>query len=410
MTTQINSVIIGAGQAGLATSYYLTQMNQKHIILEQGPSITPAWRSRWDSFTLVLPNWTVQMPGFTYRGEDPDGFMSRDELVTYMENYAASFEPNISFNTKVRSVEKNPTESNYYVRTETITYEAENVIIAAGTFQKPNIPIFSENLAEEFIQIHTHNYRNPESLLDGAVLVVGTGQSGCQIAEELYQSGRQVYLSVGSATRLPRTYRGKDSIWWLSEVGFFDKTVDTLPSTKNRFKANPFLSGKDGGHSLDLHKFARDGVILLGRLKDAQDKKIFLYPDLMENLIIVDKSVSDFKQEIDKFIETNKLETEEANSRTTLDDGYKAEIIEELDLISEGIRTIIWATGYKFDFSWVNLPIFDQDGYPIQDRGITTYPGLYFCGLHWLYRRKSGLLWGVGEIAANIAEDISTRS
>jgi putative flavoprotein involved in K+ transport len=410
MTEQLDVVVIGAGQAGLSIGYYLSKLDRKFVILEQAATITPTWRGRWDSFTLVLPNWTYQIPDNAYDGDDPDGFMSRDDLVEHLEKFAASFDPEIRFGSKVTSVEKNHIGDNFLVTTTESTIIADNVVVAVGTFQEPMIPSFSKNLSTEFTQLHTNDYRNPESLPEGAVLVVGTGQSGCQIAEEIYQSGRKVYLCVGGAPRIPRRYRGKDSIWWLGEMNFFDQTADSLTSSKERFKANPFLSGKNGGHSLNLHQFAKDGVVLMGHMKSAQDNQIFLVPDLRENLAKIDQFVVDLKQNIDKLIIDQKIDAEEAPTNPELKDGYEAEIISELDLNAEGIKTIIWATGYKFDFSWVVFPIFDQDGYPIQDRGVCEYPGLYFLGLHFMHKRKSGLLWGVGEVAKYIAEDIAERT
>lgn len=409
MIEHLDTVVIGAGQAGLSIGYYLSKLDREYVILEKASTITPTWRKRWDSFTLVLPNWTYQIPDHTYNGDDPNGFMGRDDLVEHLEQFTASFDPEIRFGSKVTSVEKNPNGDNFLVTTTESTILADNVVVATGTFQEPRLPSFSKNLSEEFTQIHTNNYHNPESLPSGAVLVVGTGQSGCQIAEELYQNGRKVYLCVGGATRIPRRYRGKDTIWWLNEINFFDQTADSLTSSKERFKAHPFVTGKNGGHSLNLHQFAKDGVVLLGHMKSAQDNKVTLVPDLRENLAKVDQFVADLKQNIDKLIVEQKIDAEEAPSNSEMKDGYEAEIIEELDLKAEGIRTIIWATGYKFDFSWISFPILDQDDYPIQDRGISEYPGLYFLGLHFMHNRKSGLLWGVGEYADHIAKDIAAR-
>lgn len=409
MIEHLDTVVIGAGQAGLSIGYYLSKLDREYVILEKASTITPTWRKRWDSFTLVLPNWTYQIPDHTYNGDDPNGFMGRDDLVEHLEQFTASFDPEIRFGSKVTSVEKNPNGDNFLVTTTESTILADNVVVATGTFQEPRLPSFSKNLSEEFTQIHTSNYHNPESLPSGAVLVVGTGQSGCQIAEELYQNGRKVYLCVGGATRIPRRYRGKDTIWWLNEINFFDQTADSLTSSKERFKAHPFVTGKNGGHSLNLHQFAKDGVVLLGHMKSAQDNKVTLVPDLRENLAKVDQFVADLKQNIDKLIVEQKIDAEEAPTNSEMKDGYEAEIIEELDLKAEGIRTIIWATGYKFDFSWISFPILDQDDYPIQDRGISEYPGLYFLGLHFMHNRKSGLLWGVGEYADHIAKDIAAR-
>jgi putative flavoprotein involved in K+ transport len=410
MVEDFNTIVIGAGQAGLAIGYYLSRQKRKYIILEKASSIVPAWRSRWDSFTLVLPNWTLQMPDFAYQGNDPDGFLPRDEVVSYMERFAATFDCNIRFDSKVTSIEMKPESGNFVVQTADKLYEAENVVITTGSYQKPRIPSFSTKINQEITQIHTSEYRNPKALPTGAVLVVGSGQSGCQIAEELYQRGRKVYFCVSRAMVLPRFYRGKDSIWWLKEMRFFDQTVDTLASPKEKFTANPVITGKDGGHTINLHQFARDGVVLLGRLKDAKDNMIFLSPDLKENLTKIDNFMIKLKKQIDGFIEANQIEAEEAPSRNGLMDGYAAEIIEDLDLSAEGIKTIIWATGYQFDYSWIEFPVLDEDGYPIQKRGVSDVPGLYFLGLHWLYKRRSGLPWGVGEDAAYLAEEINKRS
>ncbi len=410
MNDYFDTIIIGAGQAGLAMGYYLSKMKRNYVILEQASSLAPAWRSRWDSFSLVLPNWTLQMPGYAYQGDDPDGFLTKDEMVKYMEGFARTFDPEVRFGCRVTSIEKNPGAENYLVRTSENLYEADNVIVATGTFQTPKIPSMSKKFSGGFTQLHTSEYRNAEVLPEGAVLVVGSGQSGCQIAEELYQSGRKVYLCVGGAKRLPRFYRGRDSIWWLKEINFFDQTVDTLPSPKARFDANPFLTGKDGGRSLNLHQFAKDGVVLLGRLKDVQDNRIILAPDLKENLAKIDGFVVEFESKVDQFIEKHAIEAEDAPTEIEIKNGFAAEIIEELDLNRAGIKTILWATGYRFDFSWVKFPVFDEDGYPIQNRGVSEFPGLYFLGLFWLYKRRSGLPWGVGEDAAYIAENIAGRT
>jgi putative flavoprotein involved in K+ transport len=307
-------------------------------------------------------------------------------------------------------VERNPQGADFMISTTDGIFLADNVVVASGTYQEPRIPAFSKNLSEQFVQLHTNEYRNPSFLPDGAVLVVGTGQSGCQIAEEIYQSGRKVYLCVGGANRIPRRYRGKDSIYWLEKMDFFDQKADSLENSKERFKANPYVSGKNGGHSLNLHQFACDGVTLLGHMKGAQGGEIYLVPDLKENLAKIDQFVVELKQGIDQYIEKHNIDAEDAPVKPVLKDGYESENITQMDLHAEGIQTVIWATGYKFDFSWVEFPIFDQDGYPIQDRGVSEYPGLYFVGLHFLYKRKSGLLLGVAEIANHVAEDIALRT
>jgi len=241
------------------------------------------------------------------------------------------------------------------------------------------------------------------------VLVVGSAQSGAQIAEELYQSGRQVYLSVSSAGRGPRRYRGKDITWWLNETGFGDVTVDKLPSPRAKFASSLQATGKDGGHTINLHQFAQCGVVLLGRVQGAQGGKIILAPDLKENLAKADRSEADMVKMIDDHIEQTGLEVPQ-ETLPELRDGYDAEVILELDLKSAAVTSIVWATGYKFDFSLVKLPVRDEDGYPIQKRGVTRYPGLYFVGRPWLHKGKSGLLFGVGDDAAHIASDIAARA
>lgn len=410
MTERVGTVVIGGGQAGLVTSYHLSQRDLEHVVLEQESVPFPAWRSRWDSFTLVTPNFQLQMPEFAYEGDNPDGFLHRDDVIEYLEEFAASFDPPVRFGVRATSVERNPA-GGYLVRTDNGTLEAGNVVVAIGTFQEPRIPPFSDDLSDhgsnQLVQLHSSDYRNPESLPDGGVLVVGAGQSGSQIAEELNQSGRQVYLSASDVERLPRRYRGKDSMRWLVETGFVDRTVDELESLEERFSPNPRISGKDGGHTLNLHQFARDGVRLLGHLEGAQGTRAYFAPDLKGSLATADKFAAEFKQGIDKFIAKTGQDAPEPSAGPGPQDGYEVDIVRELDLKAEGIATIIWATGYMFDFSWVKLPILDGYGYPVQKRGITAYPGLYFVGLHWLHTIKSGLLAGVSDDAKHVVEHIA---
>jgi putative flavoprotein involved in K+ transport len=407
MVDTVDTLIVGGGQAGLAVSYYLTQQGRSHVVLEQAAQAGEAWRNhRWDSFTLVTPNWMVQLPGAAYAGPDPDGFLTRAEVVTYFEHYVERFRLPVRYQTQVRGVE--PKEHGYRVTTDQGVYQAAQVVVATGSFQSPKIPPIGAQLPAALRQLHAGEYRNPDTVPQGAVLIVGSGQSGCQIAEELYQSGRQVYLSVGHAGRLPRRYRGQDITWWLNQIGFFDRTVDLLPSPQAKFSGNPHLTGKGGGHTLNLYQFARDGVMLLGRLQEVNGNHVRLAPDLRESLARVDKFEADMLKAIDGFIE-------KSGSAAPLDpvsqghDDYQAEVRTELDLKAAGITSVIWATGYRFDYSLVKLPVFDDDGYPVQRRGVTAFPGLYFVGLSWLDKFKSGLLFGVGEDAASIAAEIAAR-
>ncbi len=410
MIRKIETLIVGGGQAGLATSYYLTQRRRERLVLEQAAQMGNVWRNyRWDSFALLTPNWTVKMPGAEYHGDDPDGFLERDQIVAYFEQYTDRFNLPVQYNTRVSSVERKADGTGYRVTTNDASYEAAHVVIATGLYQSPKIPAVGDSLPARITQLHSSEYRNPPSLPVGAILVVGTAQSGCQIAEELYQSSRQVYLSVSRAPRVPRRYRGRDSFEWLNLTGFFDRTPDKLPSPKAKFGANPQVSGKGGGHSLNLHQFARDGVTLLGHLQGVQDDIVTLALDLKESLAKTDKSEAELVKMIDGFIAKNAIDAP-PETLPELRDGYDVEERRELNLKAAGINTIIWATGYQFDFSLVKLPIFDEDGFPIQKRGVTDYAGLYFIGLPWLYRQKSGLMLGVGEDAEFIASHITPRA
>ena len=406
-TRQIDTVIVGGGQAGLAMSYYLRQQGREHVVLDRAPNVANAWRNeRWDSFMLVTPNFQVRMPGAEYQGNAPYGFMSLAEVVKYFDDYVKRFGLPVLCGVEVYSVEKS--RKGYLVRTKEGNYDAENVVIATGLYQFPKIPKFGEAIPAGILQIHSMQYRNPSLLPAGAVLVVGTGQSGAQIAQELYQSGRKVYLSVGGAGRVPRRYRGRDINDWFTRLGLFDTKVEELKSPRDKFASHPQISGKNGGQSLNLHQFARDGVVLLGRVREARDGKLMLAPDLIETLAKVDQFEADALKRIDEYIARTGLKAP-VESVPQLHDGYEQVQIPELDLKASGISTVIWATGYSFDFSLVKLPVLDRDGYPTQKRGVTAYEGLYFLGMPWLHKRKSGILFGVGDDAAYLAERIAAR-
>jgi putative flavoprotein involved in K+ transport len=408
---QVDAVIVGGGQAGLAISYFLTQQGRPHVILEQATQAASAWRhGRWDSFTLVTPNWTVRLPGFPYRGDDPDGFMQRDEVVLHLEQYAASFGAPIRYGTQVTGINSASDAGRYLVlATDGNSYIAPNVIVATGSYQFPRRTVLSEALPRHIVQLHSSSYRNPDNLPSGAVLVVGSADTGCQIAEELQENGRQVYLCVGRAGRRPRRYRGKDYVFWAEVLGRSDQTVDQLPLPGARFAANPHGTGKNGGHTLNLHHFAQNGMVLLGRLVGAHDGRIQLAPDLSKNLADADKASDDFKRVVDAFIRDTGMDA--ADPQPDPIDGARSDAGRTapttLNLQAAGVTSVIWANGYSFDYSWVRLPVLDEVGFPIQKRGVTQFPGLYFLGMNLLYKRKSGILLGVGEDAAHIAADIN---
>ena len=402
----IETVIVGGGQAGLAMSYHLKQYGCEHLVLEQAAQIGSVWRNeRWDSFTLVTPTWAFRLPGAEHNDTDRDGFMSREQIVAYFDKYVERFQPPIQYNTRVLAVE--PLDSQgYRVQTPERTFQARNVVIATGFFQQPKIPPFAASLSSRITQLHSSAYRNPESLPVGAVLVVGSAQSGCQIAEELYQSGRQVFLCTGSAGRVPRRYRGQDVIAWLDQAGFFDLTPEQLPPGMSKFEGIPHISGANGGHTLNLHQFARDGVTLLGHLRGAANGKVVLAPDLHQNLAKIDQFEQEVLNMIDGYIREHGLDAP-PEEMSQLRDGYAQPLIEELDLKAAGITTVIWAIGYTFDYSLVKLPVRDHDGFPVQTSGVTSYAGLYFVGMPWMPTERSGFLIGVSEAAQRIASNIA---
>ncbi len=409
MIERIETVIVGGGQAGLAVSYYLQQMGREHVIFEQAARVANTWRNdRWDSFTLLTPNWSFRLPGAEYHGDAPDGFMARDEILTCFEQFLERNNLPVQFGVNVESVMQGLEKNVYLINTGKKTFWAKNVVIATGLFQSPKIPAFSTAISQDVLQLPSGKYRNPQTLPDGAVLVVGSAQSGSQIAEEIYLNGRKVYLCVSGAGRVPRRYRGKDIYEWMRIVGILDRTVDQLPSSKAKFAANPHVTGRDGGRTLNLHKFALDGVALLGHIRDAQQNHIWLEPDLNENLKKADKFEADLTNQIDSYILKNGLTAPE-EELPELQNGFTTRETTEMDLRAAGITTIIWAIGYKFNFDLIKLPVLDGDGFPIQTRGVTNYPGIFFVGLPWLYKYKSGHLFGVGEDAMYIASKIAGK-
>lgn len=405
--TAVETVIVGGGQAGLATSNHLKRRDLEHVVLERASQPGEAWRNgRWDSFTLVTPNWSFLLPGAEYDGDDPDGFMPRAEIVRRFERYVDDFDLPVRFGVDVTSVAPRTSGAGYVVETPGETYEAANVVMATGLFQRPKTLGLAADLPADIDQIHSGEHRNPGALRDGAVLVVGSAQSGCQIAQELYQSGRAVYLCVGAAPRVPRRYRGRDIFEWMKLAGLLDRTVADLASPRERFAPNGQVSGRDGGMNLNLHQFARDGVVLLGHLRGAEDGIIHLVPDLRKTLAKTDASEAAITKLVDHYIARAGVEAPE-EALPVLRDGYEVAEIVDLDLSAAGITTVIWAMGYAFDFGIVRSPVFDPDGYPVSERGVTASKGLYFVGLPWIDKWKSGLLAGVGEHAGLIASHIA---
>ena len=394
-------IIIGGGQAGLAMSASLAELGIEHVVLEKN-RIAHSWRTqRWDAFCLVTPNWQCKLPGFHYPGNDPDGFMLRDEIVAYVEDFAKRINAPVREGVAVTEITRQPSGS-FHLATTAGPMTADAVVLAVSAYHIPKIPRIAERIPADIVQIHSSGYKNPAQLPEGEVLVVGSGQSGCQIAEDLHLAGRKTHLIVGSAPRCPRFYRGRDAVAWLDDLGQYDLPVDQHPKGDGvRKQANHYLTGRDGGRDIDLRRFALEGMTLHGRLHDVENGRLQLKGDLSRNLDSADQVYNGICALIDKHI---------ADSNITAPPGehYKpiwqpGEHCPELDLHAAGITSIVWATGFTADWSWVNVPIFNGDGYPAHKRGVTSAKGLYVLGLPWLHSWGSGRFVGVGRDAEFLA-------
>ena len=400
-------VVVGGGQAGLSVSHYLKARGIAHVVLEKH-CIGHAWRTdRWDTFCLVTPNWQCTLPDFPYTGPDPDGFMVKNEIVAYIETFAKMVDPPIHEGVAVTRVGREG-DGRFVVESTMGRWTTDNVVMAISGYHVPAIPRVGERFPLDLPQIHSRDYRNPEQLPDGEVLVVGTGQSGCQIAEDLHLVGRKVHLAVGNAPRSPRHYRGKDAIKWLDEMGNYQITVETHPlGTEVRKKANHYFSGRGGGREIDLRKFAAEGMRLYGLLDKIDGDEVTFRPDLAENLAEADKVYLRIRKMIDDYIAKAGIAAPAADPYIppwTVKDEPR-----QLNLKAANITSVIWATGFRADFSLVDIPVFNGAGYPGHHRGVTTVPGLYFLGLGWLWTWGSGRFSGIAEDAAHVVDKIATR-
>jgi putative flavoprotein involved in K+ transport len=402
-------VVIGGGQAGLSLSALLKVREIDHVVLERH-RIGQAWRTgRWDSFCLVTPNWQCRLPGYGYSGDDPYGFMVKDEIVRYIENFAASFDPPVHEGVDVTRVALGPDGRGFVVHSSAGEVACDHVVVAIGGYHVATLPRMAERFPASVTQLHSSVYKNAESLPEGDVLVVGTGQSGAQIAEDLHLAGRRVHLCVGSAPRTARTYRGKDVVEWLDKLGYYDLSVDDHPLKEGvRKKANHYVTGRDGGRDIDLRKFARDGMSLYGRLNGMADGTLSFGDDLKTNLDRADEVSESIKATIDRFIESNGIDAP-AEARYVPVWEPPAPAIRELDLERAGISSVIWCMGFAADFGFVDVPVFDGKGYPWHRRGVTNVEGLYFLGLPWLYTWGSGRFSGIARDAAHVADKIEAR-
>ncbi len=402
--TQMESVavaIVGGGQAGLATSRELTKAGLEHVVLERG-RVGETWRNRWDSFCLVSPNWAVQLPEGQYAGSEPDGFMPRDEFVAYLQRYAAESGAPIREHVAVMSLESLPGDG-FVLCTSAGDIHADTVVLATGAYRRPHRPAGAQALPTELAQIDVDDYRNEQALPAGMVLIIGSGLSGCQIAEELSEAGRDVVLACGRAPWAPRRFGGRDFLWWARETGFLDGRLDSLPAAEARLFGAPVM-GHGRGHDLNLRTLQARGVILTGHFLGATDRKALFAPDLDQTVAWGDERYLQFRCLVDNLVATRGLEPPGLDDP----DRFTSSAPNSIDLADIG--SVIFAAGFRPDYrSWLPWPdAFDSWGFPLtQDGASTVVPRLYFIGVHFLRKRKSSLLIGVGEDAAIVARQIT---
>ncbi len=402
-------VIVGGGQAGLSMSWHLRRAGIDHVVLERS-GVAHEWRTaRWDSFCLVTPNWQCQLPGFPYPGDDPDGFMVRDQIVEYLEQYAASFDPPLYAGVEVTGVRPDDGGS-FEVSTSRGTLHADEVVVATGGYHLPVIPRSAEQLSGRIAQLPSSVYRNADQLPPGPVVVVGSGQSGAQIAEDLLLAGREVHLAVGSAPRVARFYRGRDVVTWLEEMGYYRMPVTDHPLREGvRGNTNHYVTGRDGGRDIDLRSFATRGMRLYGRLLGITGDQMHFDDDLARNLDQADAVSESIKDTIDGYITRTGAEAPTEPRYTPVWEP-PADAPHELDLDAAGIGAVIWCIGYRADYRWINVPVFNGQGYPTHRRGVTSQPGFYFLGLPWLHTWGSGRFSGVAADAEHLARVIALRA
>ena len=398
-------IIVGAGQAGLAMSYHLTARNIRHLVLERSRA-GHAWRQqRWDSFCLVTPNWQCRLPGHPYSGSDPDGFMVKHEIVQYLDDYVSRIDAPLREGVSVQRISHAENgRGRYQLQTSEGTYLADQVVLATGGYHAANLPPMSRALDPDVLQLNAATYKNPQSLPDGEVLIVGSGQSGCQIAEDLHLAGRKVHLCTGSAPRVARRYRGRDVVWWLDQIGHYSLPIDKHPDGEAvRKKHNHYVTGRDGGRDIDLRKFAAEGMQLHGRLLGIDATGFDVGNDLEANLDRADATDNRIKNTIDEYIAHEGIAAPEEPRYTPLwkPSAHKARLGRDAN-----ISTVIWCMGFGIDYRFVELPVFDATGYPLHKRGVTPELGLYVLGLPWLYTWGSGRFCGVGADAEHLANVI----
>ncbi|HVK27100.1 MAG TPA: MSMEG_0569 family flavin-dependent oxidoreductase [Nocardioides sp.] len=405
-------VVVGGGQAGLATSWHLVRDGVDHVVLE-AHTLGHEWAdTRWDNFTLVTPNWHCRLPGYEYDGPDPDGFMTRDEVVAWLAGYAPTFGPPVREHTRVTSLTERA-EGGFRVEATgpdgPEVWEAGSVVVATGGYHVPIVPSWAPALDPTITQLHSADYRNAAQLPEGGVLVVGSGQSGAQIAEDLHLEGRAVHLALGDAPRVARFHRGRDCMTWLAEMGLYDTGVAQYPGgLAAREKTNHYVTGRDGGRDIDLRAFAAEGMRLYGMLEGGAGTALTFLPTLTAALDGADDVYRSICRDIDRHIDAQGIELPPAAPYAAVWEPDADPT--SLDLAAAGISTVIWAIGYRPDYRWVGAGVFDGSGRPTHSRGVTALPGLYFLGLPWLHTWGSGRFLGIAADAEHVTGVITGRS
>lgn len=408
-TAHYSVVVIGGGQAGLSISYYLSQAKIDHCVLEKH-SVMHGWKyERWDSFTLVTPNWQCALPGHPYDGDDPRGFMNREEIIAYLQRFADKVQAPVREGVSVESVTTD-TQGVYFIHTNEGDFSADQVVVASGAYHQPVVPRMAERLPPQLTQIHSADYKNADQLPAGGVLVVGSGQSGAQIAEDLHLAGRQVHLATGNAPRVARFYRGKDVVEWLDDMDYYRQSVSDHPLGRNvRANTNHYVTGRDGGRDVDLRRFASEGMQLYGTLENFAEGCFQFRPNLTDNLDKADATYNNINARIDAWIEQAGIETQIGPS--TYQPVWQPEQERtEIELEEMGIGCILWCIGYRPEYSWLDVPVFNGQGHPQHERGVTSQPGLYFLGLPWLHTWGSGRFSGIDEDARYLLQVIEEYS
>lgn len=405
MREQQDIVVIGGGQAGLAMSRVLQRQGRDHVVLERG-RVGERWRTeRWDSLRFQFPNWTLRLPDYTYQGPDPEAFAHYTEILRLVEDYAGHMAAPVREHTEVLTLAALGSDEGFELSLADGSIHARNVVLATGPFQLPRIPHLAHEVPESVLQLDPTRYQRPEALPEGAVLVVGSGASGTQIADELLRDGRRVYLSVSRHRRIPRRFWGKDVYWWFDALGRFAQTIDSFPG--RQYPPSTVVTGVNGGYDIDVRKLAAAGAKVIGRISEATDGEFRVQTNANQILDEADQAYAGFLAAARYFINSNGEDELTEDDPGEQDPLPGVPEVESLALAKEGVTTIIWATGYAYDYGWVRIPVFDDRGRPVQQRGVTAVPGLYFLGLHWMHTFKSGLLSGVGDDAEFLADWMS---